>query len=229
MRNGKGIDYYLNGNVEFDGEYLNGFRHNGIGYDPENNIVYELKNGCGYVKKYNIFNKLIFEGEYTDDVKNGKGKEYDEDGKLIFEGEYINCKKWNGVFFNEQNVYELKEGKGNIKTLEYEGEYINGKKSGKGKEYYSNGKLKFEGEYLNGKRNGKGKEYDYNGNLDYEGEYLNDEKNGKGKEYYSNGKLFFEGEYLCDYRRRGKKYNKRGQVEYEGEYLFNKKWDRKRI
>ena len=35
--------------------------------------------------------------------------------------------------------------------LEYEGEYLNGIRNGKGKEYYFNGKLKFEGEYLNGK------------------------------------------------------------------------------
>ena len=55
-----------------------------------------------------------------------------------------------------------------------------------GKEYYyDNGKLKFEGEYLNGKRNGKGKEYDYDGNLEFEGEYLHGEKwNGKVKEYF---------------------------------------------
>ena len=40
------------------------------------------------------------------------------------------------------------------------GEYSNGTRNGKGKEYYSNGELKFEGEYLNGKRwNGKGKQY----------------------------------------------------------------------
>ena len=53
--------------------------------------------------------------------------------------------------------------------------------NGKGKEYGENGKLKFEGEYLNGKRNGKGKEY-YNGKLVFEGEYLYDIRNGKGKE-----------------------------------------------
>ena len=54
----------------------------------------------------------------------------------------------------------------------------------------------FEGEILNGKRNGKGKEYnDYNGKLEFEGEYLNGERNGEGKEYYDNGKLEFEGEY----------------------------------
>ena len=31
-----------------------------------------------------------------------------------------------------------------------------------------NGKLKYEGDYLNGERNGKGKEYDSNGKLMYE-------------------------------------------------------------
>ena len=50
----------------------------------------------------------------------------------------------------------------------FEGEYLNGKRW-KGKEYYSNGKLKFEGEYLNGKRNGKGKEYNIYGKLEFEG------------------------------------------------------------
>ena len=40
----------------------------------------------------------------------------------------------------------------------------------------------FEGEYLNGKRNGKGKEYDkYNSKLEYEGEYLNGKKMEKEK------------------------------------------------
>ena len=41
--------------------------------------------------------------------------------------------------------------------------------------------LIFEGEYLNGEKNGKGKEYDSDGILIYEGEYLNGERNGKRK------------------------------------------------
>ena len=40
----------------------------------------------------------------------------------------------------------------------FEGEYKNGKRNGKGKEYSTDGDLIFEGEYKNGKRNGKGKE-----------------------------------------------------------------------
>jgi len=42
--------------------------------------------------------------------------------------------------------------------------------------------LEYEGEYLNGKRNGKGKEYDGDDNLKYEGEYLYGKKHGKGKD-----------------------------------------------
>ena len=84
--------------------------------------------------------------------------------------------------------YIVREENGNIKEyssyddiLEFEGEYLNGERNGKGKEYDCNGNLKFEGEYLNGKRNGKGKEYDYDGNLLFEGGYLNGNKwNGNG-------------------------------------------------
>ena len=36
--------------------------------------------------------------------------------------------------------------------LEFEGEYLNGKKNGKGKEYNNIGEIIFEGEYLNGER-----------------------------------------------------------------------------
>ena len=51
------------------------------------------------------------------------------------------------------------------------------KKSGKCKEN-DYGKLKYEGEYLNGDRHGKGKEYyNDNYNLKFEGEYLNGQRN----------------------------------------------------
>ena len=94
-------------------------------------------------------------------------------------------KKWNGKVKDENGniIYELNNGNGKVKeydengsTLIFEGVYLNGKKNGKGKEYYFFGKLKFEGEYLNGKRNGKGKEYGSNGNIIFEAEYLNGKK-----------------------------------------------------
>ena len=39
----------------------------------------------------------------------------------------------------------------------YEGEYLNGEKNGKGKEYNENEELIYEGEYINGKRKNKKK------------------------------------------------------------------------
>ena len=71
----------------------------------------------------------------------------------------------------------MKGGKGNCREYEenhliFEGEYLNGKRNGKGKEYISlNGSIRFEGEYLNGKRNGYGIEYNTDKQLKYEGEY----------------------------------------------------------
>ena len=84
---------------------------------------------------------LIFEGEYKNGRKNGKGKEYNNK-KLLFEGEYLNGKRWNGKLYGKDGCieFEIKDGNGKIK------------------EYYDDGKLKFEGEYLNGEINGKGKE-----------------------------------------------------------------------
>jgi len=85
----------------------------------------------------------------------------------------------------------------------------------KEKKYTFDGELRFEGEYLNGKRNGKGKEYNYDGKLIFEGEYLKGERNGKGKEYYNNEELEFEGEYLQGKKWNGIGYNKNDNIEYE--------------
>ena len=53
------------------------------------------KNGKG--KEYNINNnKIIFEGEYKNWKRKGKGKEYYENGKVKFEGEYLNGNKISG-------------------------------------------------------------------------------------------------------------------------------------
>ena len=55
------------------------------------------RNGKG-IKYYN--DELIFEGKYKNGKRNGKGKEYYND-ELIFEGEYINGKRWNGKGYNK--------------------------------------------------------------------------------------------------------------------------------
>ena len=142
-RHGKGKEYINNyddfdNELIFEGEYLNGKKWNGKGYDKKGNIIFELKKGNGKRKKYNEF-----EGEYINGEINGKGKEYYYEDKLKFEGEYLNRKRWNGIYYNINNIkeYEIKNGNCTMKEYNYEGI------------------LEFEGEYLNGERNGKGKEY----------------------------------------------------------------------
>ena len=88
--------------------------------------------------------------------------------------------------------------------------------NGKIKEYhYFNGLLKYEGEYKNGEKNGKGKEYDEYGLLKFEGEYLNEEKNGKIKQHHLNRQLKFDGEYLNGKRWNGNAYDTDGDIIYE--------------
>ena len=198
-RNGKGKEY-ISGILIFEGEYLDGKKWNGKGYDFSQNLVYELKNGKGYIKKYSYNGTINHEGEYLYGTLNGIGKEYDNGGNLISEGEYIDGKRngkgnayYNGKLYFESECYNNFELKGKFYVkgkLEYEGEFLYGRKwNGKG--YDEKGNVIYE--LKNG--NGKVREYDNAGNLLFEGEYSNGRRNGKGKEY-SRGKLIFEGEYL---------------------------------
>jgi len=148
-RNGKGKEYEYDdnlnfeieilkgklkckGKLKFEGEFLNGKKWNGKGYNKEGKIDYEINKGNGKIKEYYDNGGLKFEGQYLNGKIAGNIKEYYIDGKLRFEGEYLNEKKWNGKGYNEEGKidFEINEGTGKIK------------------EYYDNGKLKYEGEYF---------------------------------------------------------------------------------
>ena len=200
-RNGKGKEYD-NNKLIFEGEYLNGKKWNGKRFNEYNQIIYELKDGKGFISDYfrnnSGFGTIMIECEYINGENNGKTKEYLSDS-LIFDGEYLNGKRnGNGKEYNDNGI------------LIFEGEYFNGKKwKGKGKEY------NYKGEFLNGEYwKGKGKEFFMNCYLVYEGEYMNGEKNGKGKTFWK-GEIVFEGEFLDGQEWNGKKYDKNGNIEYE--------------
>ena len=155
-----------NGSLIYSFGYFNGEKNGKWMIKEKDNIIFEKKyvngklNGKG--KEYNFNGKIMFEGEYLYNYKR-KGREYVNE-RLEYEGEYLYGIKWNGKGYDENGnvVYELNNGKGS------------------NREYKYNGQLIFEGEYLYGKRNGKGKEYNDNGDLIFEGEYLNGKRwNGK--------------------------------------------------
>ena len=109
--------------------------------------------------------------------------------------------------------------------MEYEGEFLNGKRNGKGKEYSYDGEFIFEGEYLDGKRNGKAKESSKDGIILFEGEYLNDEI-WNGKEFYpqKNGDIV-EITYLNGNKsKKAKVYNNNsGKLIFKGEFTLKNK------
>ena len=168
-RNGIGKEFYESGIKLFKGEYLAGKKWNGKGFNLRGSKVYEILNGGGCIENYNKNGRLIFEGNYLNGEKNGKGIEYNN-GLKVFEGEYYKGKKWNGIGYDpqENEVYRITNGKGLIK------------------EYNDNGALEFEGEFFNWEKNGKAKEYLYKSMKYVDNIFL-----------YSFIIYEFKGEYFC--------------------------------
>ena len=58
--------------------------------------------------------------------------------------------------------------------------------------YFQNGNIIYEGDFVNGKYEGNGKEI-YGEGFYYIGQFKNNLRNGKGKIYYPNGNIMYEG------------------------------------
>ena len=199
--------------------------------------IYKEDGINGFGREFSLtsdYNKLLFEGEYKNKKRNGKGKEYSF-GEIKFEGEYLNGKR-----IGKGKEYSCGE-------IIFEGEYLNGLRNGKGKEYrfcYGNNDYNykpiideniydtplflkanynrfhfekiFEGEYLNGLRNGNGKEFYSNGRLKFEGEYLNGKRwNGIGYTPINNDIIY----QVKNGTGKVKEYYPDGKLKFEGEYL----------
>ena len=80
----------------------------------------------------------------------------------------------------------------------YEGEMLNGKKSGKGIATYTNGQ-RYEGDFVDGEISGKGI-YNYGNGARYEGDFVDNKHDGYGTFYYNNGTVqrgrWFKNTYL---------------------------------
>ena len=261
----RGKEYNDNGNCIFEGEYLNEKRWNGKVKEYNDQSIFSSIITCSglgrnyYEKKKfehrlkfkeikektkGFNNILLYEGEYFEGERNGKGIVYDIDGKILFKGEYIKGE------INEDYKEYYQNKSNNILT--FEGSLLKGERNGFGKEYNAyNGKLIFEGEYKNGircdgkeyisnnrrineseylnqRKNGNVKEYDSKGNLEFEGEYFNGKKwNGNVKEYISKEYIIFEGKYLNGEKHgEGKEFDKYGILLFEGNYFIGERHDK---
>ena len=65
--NGNVKEYFIFKNkfqLYFEGEYLNGKRWKGNGYNKNNQMIFKIQNGKGYIREYNFNDAIIFEGKY---------------------------------------------------------------------------------------------------------------------------------------------------------------------
>jgi len=164
--NGKGIEYYSNGNILYEGDFING--------KFEGNGKYIWEDG-----EYCI-------GQWKNGIRNGKGILYYSNGNIKYEGDFINDKfEGNGKYILENGKYyigQYKNGLRNGKGIEYysngnilyEGDFINGKFEGNGKYIYDDGEY-YIGQFKNDLRNGKGIYYYSNGNIKKQGNWIKDE------------------------------------------------------
>ena len=72
LRNGKGILYYSNGNIQYEGDWIND--------NAEGNGKYIWENGQYYI------------GQYKNGLKHGKGTIFYSNGNIKYEGDWINDK-----------------------------------------------------------------------------------------------------------------------------------------
>ena len=130
IRNGKGKEFYLNGELKYEGEYLNDKREGkGKEYSEEGELIFigKYKEGEHWNGIKKIFEEFEDENEqvikyvkYISQIKkgkmNGKCKEFDKEGNLIYEGEFSEGKRnGDGKEFFKNNVQfegEFKEGNG---------------------------------------------------------------------------------------------------------------------
>ena len=211
--NGKGIKYYSNGNIQYEGDFKDGkFEGNGkFYYDDGDYFIgeykYGLRNGKG--KKYLKNGNLCFEGEYINGKAEGYGKDIWEDGEYYI-GQYK-----NGIM-NGKGIYYYSNGK-----IKYEGEYVNGKYEGNGKYIWEDG-IYYIGQEKNGLMHGKGTLYYSNGNIKYEGDFINDVYEGNGKYIWEDGEYYI-GQWKNGLRHgKGIEYSKKGNIMYEGDWINSK-------
>ena len=94
--NGEGILYYNNGNIRYEGDYIDG--------KCEGNGIYYYENGHYY------------KGQFKNDLKEGKGVLYYKNGNIRYDGDFIEDKaEGNGTYTYDNGECYIGQWKNNVK------------------------------------------------------------------------------------------------------------------
>eukprot|EP01012_Entosiphon_sulcatum_P034506 TRINITY_DN43774_c0_g1_i1.p1 TRINITY_DN43774_c0_g1~~TRINITY_DN43774_c0_g1_i1.p1 ORF type:complete len:564 (-),score=78.32 TRINITY_DN43774_c0_g1_i1:178-1656(-) len=183
MRFGKGVHYYSNGQVEYDGDWRSDV-YNGFGtlyYESGDKYVGEWLNEERHGKGILYYHSGDrYEGSWKQDMANGLGNFIEANGK-VYTGQWKDDKR------HGYGTCYYANGK-----KEYEGEWKNDCYHGQGTIYYENND-KFNGGWKNDEKHGFGIFWYACGNR-YQGEWKNDVWHGRGVLFYASGDKY-DGEW----------------------------------
>ena len=205
-KSGNGVIVNQNGEVELEGKFSgdnnesnindiqieelerNNKKINNISEEKRGIHIIDFKgkfiNGIEKWKKANLHFEINNKEEENEPMKGVFNIEVENQSAIKVKGILNNIK-----FTGKAEIFDEK------KIFVYEGDYVNSKKEGTGRQIYESGKY-YIGEYHNDEENGNGMVFDKDDNIIiYEGEFKNGKKNGKGKPYF-NGLLIYEGDFV---------------------------------
>ena len=182
-------------------------------YDYDDNLykgpmILGKKEGIG---KYDFKTlKMVYNGNFKNDLRQGNGTLTSYDEKFYYEGEWANNKmEGNGVLFSSQ-------------LGKYSGKFHNDFFEGHGSLVDSGDNL-YEGYFHKGEKSGKG-ELKLSDGSSYYGEFKNDKYHGKGVLKDSKGNIILEGEFKHGALYKSKKHsNKKDKSSEEKEQYLKKK------
>jgi antitoxin component YwqK of YwqJK toxin-antitoxin module len=209
---GRYISYFLNGNVESKGMFVNN----------ETTGVWEFYYETGNLKMRGILRQnsnyglweyfyengqKSMEGTINEKQREGEWKIYYESGDVKEIGVFRNNLReglWKTYFEDGTLRGEIEYSNDNGRYTEYyhsgkvmaEGPKSGSRQVGFWRNYAEDGTLQGEGNYSGGKRNGDWKYFYPSGKIASEGKYENDEPVGKWNYYFESGKVSSTGEFV---------------------------------
>jgi antitoxin component YwqK of YwqJK toxin-antitoxin module len=215
LKQGKWVDFHLNGNKKIESNYLNDKLHGSYKeFDISGKLIAERRyiNGEIYIprveeevelkaeikKSYYPDGTIQYEGAFINNIPVGIHKEFDPTGKLITNKEYSFEGKLQGEGKFDENGLKTGEWKIVDQYFDYyygKGNYENGKKEGKWVFYFQNGDIEQEGYFNNDKPDQDWIWFYSNGKKKREEVYLLGKREGPYVEYDTAENVILKGEY----------------------------------
>jgi uncharacterized protein len=190
LKQGLWREYYSDGKMKSEAYYKDGllsgiykqFNQKGsleLALNYKNGVIDEkssvLEKEVSIKNTYDSSNILVFSGAYIDSIPVGIHRYYNRKGEVIDSKVYSN----SGILISQ-----------GIITPE-------GKREGKTRFFFEDGKIYSIGQYENNQRTGKWTYYYENGRIEQEGSFKNDLATGLWSWYFIDGKLNREEEFLA--------------------------------